>query len=113
MRRIISGLVAILAVQTGAQAADRNATAAIVAGDLPQAERILTTERRIFPNRPELMLNLAAVYRQTGREAEANALYASVLRRPAALMDLPDQQIVSSHVLAQAGLQKSTQIASR
>jgi len=65
----ISGLVifAIAGVAAPALAADQNGYQAIVAGDLATAERSIVAERQIYPDRPELMLNLAAVYRKTGR----------------------------------------------
>ena len=61
----ISGLVilALAGVAAPALAADQNGYQAIVAGDLATAERSIVAERQIYPDRPELMLNLAAVYR--------------------------------------------------
>lgn len=103
----------VLAAPASAQAPDRTASAAIATGDYARAERILVAERRIFPARPELMLNLATVYRMTNRAAEAQQLYADVLRRPDVLMDLPDQRVASSHALAQTGLERMTQVAAR
>jgi thioredoxin-like negative regulator of GroEL len=105
--------VAVLAMPGVAQANDRNGFAAIATGDYAHAERILVAERRIYPSRPELMLNLAAVYRQTGREADAQALYADVLRRPDVLMDLPNQRTMSSHAVARKGMGRLTQVAAR
>jgi hypothetical protein len=113
MRISVIAVMVAAGVPATAYAADRTASADILRGNYVQAERVLTTERRIFPARPELMLNLAAVYRNTGRERDAQALYADVLRRPDVLMDMPDQRIVSSHALAQAGLQRAAQLASR
>ena len=114
MRAMMIGLGLVLGMASGsALAADRTATGAILAGDYATAERTLATERRIFPKRPELMLNLAAVYRQTGREAEARALYADVLRREAVPMDMIDQRTASSHAIAQVGLARLSQVASR
>ncbi|WP_374945207.1 tetratricopeptide repeat protein [Sphingomonas sp.] len=113
MRMGLAAFTVVMAVPGLAQASDRTATGAIVTGDYASAERVLVAERRIFPARPELMLNLATVYRQTGRESEAQALYADVLRRPDVLMDMPDQRTMSSHALAQVGLQRLTQVAAR
>lgn len=113
MRNLVIALVLAAGLPAAAQAADRTASADILRGDYAQAERVLMAERRIFPARAELMLNLAAVYRQTGRTADAQALYARVMQRPDAMMDMPDERVVSSHVLAQAGLQQVTRLASR
>jgi hypothetical protein len=93
---------------------DRTGYRAIVAGDLAAAEQRIVAERKIFPQRPELMLNLASVYYRTGRESEARALYAAVLDRPAVAMDLPSGAVVSSHDLASRALgQQPQQIATR
>lgn len=114
MRSVVAGLsLAVALVATPAMAADRNGTRAIVAGDYTTAEQTLLAERRIFPRRPELMLNLAAVYRQTGRDAEARALYAEVLRRDDVLMDMLDQRTATSHAIAQSGLTHLTQMVAR
>lgn len=113
MRLVLFLAAAVLAGPAAAQAPDRTASAAIATGDYARAERILTAERRIFPARAELMLNLAAVYRMTGRAAEAQQFYADVLRRPDVLMDMSDQRVASSHALAQTGLDRMTQVAAR
>ncbi len=97
-------------------ARDRTGYQAIVTGDLVAAERRLMAERRVFPNRPELMLNLAAVYARTGRTAEANALYAQVLARPASMLDMSSGRVASSHAVATkalAALDANVTIASR
>ncbi|SFP88853.1 tetratricopeptide repeat protein [Sphingomonas rubra] len=106
MRGLILVALAATAVAGSAQAGERTGYAAIVAGDLSQAERMLTTERRIFPQRPELMLNLAAVYQQTGRTGAAASLYRDVLAQPAVAMDLPNGSTRSSHAIADAALRR-------
>jgi hypothetical protein len=115
MRALCSiALVVAAGVATPAVAADRNGYQQIATGDLRAAERRIVAERRIFPDRPELMLNLAAVYRHTGRDGEARALYAAVLDRPAVAMDLPSGAVASSHDLAQRALARfSPQMATR
>lgn len=99
---IVPVLVALLA--TPALASDRVGYTQIASGDLAQAEATLVAERRIYPRRPELMLNLAAVYQRTGRDAAARDLYREVLERPAVVMDMPSGMIVSSHDVASRGL---------
>jgi len=96
-------------------AADRTGYSQIAAGNMSAAEQRIVAERRIFPDRPELMLNLAAVYRQTGRGAEAKALYAEVLAKPAVALDTPSGAVVSSHTLAERALARLSpqQIATR
>ncbi|MEG8023883.1 tetratricopeptide repeat protein [Sphingomonas aurantiaca] len=83
-------------------------------GDLATAEQRIVAERRIFPQRPELMLNLASVYARTGRDSEARALYAAVLARPSVALDLPSGAVASSHDLANLALRRQAQqIATR
>ena len=109
-------VLASVALAAPVQAKDRTGYQSIAAGDLAKAERRLNAERRIFPNRPELMLNLAAVYLRTGRTAEANALYSKVLAHPATEMDLPSGRAATSHevaMVALASLPTSVAVASR
>ena len=100
---LIAGVM-LSGVSGAAFASERTAFAAIKQGDFNTAERTLLAERRIFPSRPELMLNLAAVYRSTGRQEEARDLYRAVLAQPDALMDVTADRTASSHTLANAGL---------
>ena len=119
MRKTVLFVLTILGTATPALAApsanqDRTGYTAIAAGDLSTAEQRIVAERKIFPQRPELMLNLASVYRRTGRDSEARALYSAVLERPAVAMDLPSGAVVSSHDLASRALARQTQqIATR
>ena len=100
---LAAGMVAILAA-TPALARDRMGFQAINAGDLTAAEQTLVAERRIYPQRPELMVNLAAVYDRTGRTAEARALYQAVLAAEEVELALPNGAAASSHLLASTGL---------
>jgi Flp pilus assembly protein TadD len=119
MRKTVLFVLATLGAATPALAApsatvDRTGYTAIAAGDLSTAEQRIVAERKIFPQRPELMLNLASVYHRTGRESEARALYAAVLARPAVAMDLPSGAVLSSHDIASRALgQQTQQIATR
>lgn len=85
---------------------DPIAGTAIVRGDLAGAERKLTAELRRNPGAPELLLNLAAIYAQTGRAAEARALYREVLAQRDVQMDLSRDRIATSHSVANKGLQR-------
>lgn len=99
------GVVA-LALGGQALAKDRVGYTAIATGSLAEAEQRLMAERNIFPDRPELMLNLAAVYARTGRLAQARALYGDVLERTPVAMDMADGSVESSHDLAHRGLSR-------
>lgn len=119
MRKTVLFALAILGTATPALArssatVDRTGYTAIAAGDLSAAEQRIVAERKIFPQRPELMINLASVYHRTGRDSEARALYSAVLERPAVAMDLPSGAVASSHDLASRALARQTQqIATR
>lgn len=97
-------LAATCALAAPAAAQERVGYSQIAAGRLAEAETLLNKERAIFPDRPELMLNLAAVYARTGRAAQARALYVDVLDAPAVDLDLPSGDFTSSHDVARNGL---------
>ncbi len=98
----------------GQERAVRMSQAAIVDGKLAQAEKTLLAERRIYPDRPEVLLNLAAVYARSGRSGDAVALYRQVLAGGDVLMDLPSGKTASAHAIAQMGLTRlSPTVATR
>ena len=110
----VAAVLATAVTVVPAAAKDRVGYQAISSGSLAQAEQTIAAERVIFPTRPELMLNLAAVYARTGRPAQARALYGQVLDQTPVAMDLPDGNVQSSHVLAQRGLARlGATVASR
>ena len=90
-----------------AQAQDRAvASTEISAGAYDQAEAKLQSQLRAHPDLPELLLNMAAVYAQTGRIAEARTLYARVLDQKEVLMDLSADRTLGSHAVARTGLRR-------
>lgn len=101
-------VTALLAMPAAAQERTRVAHAAIMSGDLAKAERTIVADQRIYGSRPEVLLNLAAVYAQSGRVAEANALYRQVLAQDAVLMDMSRERSATSHAIAQTGLARLT-----
>ncbi|WP_353204523.1 tetratricopeptide repeat protein [Sphingomonas sp.] len=103
---LIALAAAALCASTAAVAADEgNGAVQIMKGDYVAAERIIRDQAKIFPGDPDLLLNLASVYRHTGRMSEARALYRAVLARPDELMDLPDTAVPqTAHTLASAAL---------
>jgi thioredoxin-like negative regulator of GroEL len=106
MRTALMGVAVLGLLAVPAAAKDRTGYTAIAAGSLAEAETTLNAERAIFPQRPELMLNLAAVYARTNRQAQARALYADVLSRDDVAMELGDGSTVSAHALAKTGLSR-------
>jgi Flp pilus assembly protein TadD len=114
MRGFFVGLVLAAAVAVPAAAKDRSGYQQIATGSLSGAEQTLNAERAIFPNKPELLLNLAVVYSRTGREAQARAMYNQVLDREAVALDLADGSTASSHDIALRGLSRlGASVASR
>lgn len=108
MRMLVAAMVFVIGagVPTLACAQDHTGYRQIATGDYGRAERTLAAELRAFPERPELMLNLAAVYRRTDRTVQARAMYDAVLTQPNILMDLSAETTAWSHELAQRGLRQ-------
>jgi Flp pilus assembly protein TadD len=117
MRTFAATLIALGAVSLPAMssAQDHTGYRQIATGDYDRAERSLATQLRAFPERPELMLNLAAVYRHTDRALQARAAYEAVLAQPNVLMDLSADKTAWSHTLARTGLRQlsGVQLSSR
>lgn len=120
MRALVAALAlaAPLALAPTAQAETVEgayAHATIQRGDYAAAERTLLAEARIFPDKPEVLLNLAAIYARTGRVTEARTLYNRVLTLQPVAMDVVDGQVAASHLIAGRGLRQldAAQMAAR
>lgn len=105
MRTVIIAALGVAMASPGF-AKDRTGYQAISAGDYETAERLLIAERRIFPSRPEFMINLATVYARTGRAVAAAKLYRSTLAVDAVEMAMPDGSVSMSHDVARRGLDR-------
>jgi Flp pilus assembly protein TadD len=94
---------------------ERVASTEITQGAFAKAEAKLQNELRIYPNKPELLLNLAAVYARTGRGIQAQSLYTRVLEQDDVLMNLTAERTAGSHAIAQNGLRRlqAVQMTSR
>lgn len=97
---------AALPAQAQVKSGDPVASSAIERGDYSNAEQSLLQELRIHPGRPELMLNLAAIYARTGRTEAARDLYTRVLDKDDVLMDLSADRVAGSHAVARTGLKR-------
>lgn len=117
MRTLVVAIASlgVALVPSLANAQDHTGYRQIAVGNYARAERTLTSELKSFPQRPELMLNLAAIYGRTDRAVEARAMYNAVLAQPDVLMDLSADTTAWSHALAQRGLRKlsGVQLSSR
>jgi thioredoxin-like negative regulator of GroEL len=111
---VLAALPLMLAAPS-AFAQDRVASAAITSGDYAGAEKALQAKLRKSPDQPELLLNLAAVYLSTGRDAQARAVYAQVLSQRDVLMDVSQTRSLGAHAVAMNGLKRlqATQLSSR
>jgi uncharacterized protein HemY len=86
--------------------------AAIMDEDWVKAERQLAASSAERSD-PARLLNLAHVYRQTGRELEARQLYRAVLDQRDRTVELANGEAASCHALARKGLDMPTGVAAR
>ncbi|NNM77347.1 tetratricopeptide repeat protein [Sphingomonas sp. ID1715] len=86
---------------------------AIQRDDLAGAEARLVAQRAQEPYEPSVLINLAHVYAKTGRADQAAALYRQVMAGDNVLMLTGSNHQVWSHDLAQRGLERARQMASR
>ena len=68
--------------------------------DWQHAEQALLASERDLGADPARLLQLAEVYRQTGRDGEAEALYQRVLGSDDMKLVLADGRVVSAHAVA-------------
>ena len=86
--------------------------AAIMDADWVKAERQLAASSTANDD-PARLLNLAHVYRQTGRETEARQIYSAVLDQRDRIVEVANGTPMSCHALAQQALAKPTGVAAR
>ena len=97
--------IGIAMATTPALAGENNGFRQIMTGDLQSAERVIAHERAIWPHDADLLINLAAVYRQTARTLQARQLYEGILSRPDEELTLSSGMVVSAHAIAKQQLQ--------
>jgi Flp pilus assembly protein TadD len=109
-----AGFVALIAPALAAAApVDNYATAAISAADYRTAEARLVERLKVAPADQPALLNMAYVYRHTGRTTDANTLYVKVLNRADVQLTRADGTPVSAHHVARSGLRGTVTIALR
>lgn len=116
MSKLLFALIggALVASAAGAQSQEqRYGFNAIQRDDLAGAEARLIAQRAEEPNEPSVLFNLAHVYSKTGRTAEAETLYRQIMADSNVLMLTGSNRQIWSHDLAQRGLDRARQIASR
>ena len=85
---------------------------AIMDEDWARAERQLLASHAAADD-PARLLNLAHVYRSTGRETEARRLYSAVLDQRDRTVELANGEPASCHALARKALAQPTGVAER
>ncbi|TKD50510.1 tetratricopeptide repeat protein [Sphingomonas baiyangensis] len=79
---------------------------AIEAGEFSEAEAALRAQLALEPDKPELLINLAAIYARTNRINEAQAMYARVMATDDVSLLLRPGHALGSHAIAERGLAK-------
>lgn len=104
IKLVAAALVPMLAMVSPAAAQDGTVTAReIMSGAYAKAEQKLLTQMQTGV-RPDVQLNLAAVYYATGRTEQARALYRDVLAQADVPMTVVSNRLATSHAVATAGL---------
>lgn len=106
-------IVALAGAAHAEDTASRYGFDLIAVKNLKAAETRLDAQRLKEPGEPSVLLNLAYVYKATGRTIEADRLYNEVLAQPDVLMALGDGRPASSHEIALKATGRATGYASR
>jgi Flp pilus assembly protein TadD len=110
---VVAPLAAASSVATAGEPVDNYALTAIQAGDMRAAEARLVKRLTVAPRDASALLNLAMVYRKTGRTVEADKLYSRVLARDDVLLDAMSGSTVWAHDLAKAKRSAPVTLATR
>lgn len=105
-----SGMSATASLPESGYAPGALAFSAIMDSDWKQAEKQLAASSAAETD-PARLLNLAHVYRKTGRELEARKLYQAVLAQRDMTVELASGEPASCHDLAQRALAQPTGVA--
>lgn len=104
---LVAALAAVSTAPAYAQErADPYAQSLIARGDYDTAEKRLMAEARIYPDKPEVLINLAAVMARTNRPEKAAQLYARVLAGEDVEMRLAGDRLVMAHQIAATGMSR-------
>jgi Flp pilus assembly protein TadD len=116
IKLVVAAATSLLALASPALAQDSTLAAReIMTGSYSKAEQKLLTQMRV-DQRPEVQLNLAAIYYATGRIEQARSLYEQVLQKDDVAMTVTTDRTTGSHSIAQTGLRYLSQrqrVASR
>lgn len=115
MKKLVISLLVAAPLSTAAVAnpVDNYGAHAIQASDFTTAETRLSAWLERAPMDRSALINLAHVYRETGRARDANLLYTRVLHRPDVQLETTAGTPVWSHDVARAGLSGTVSLALR
>jgi Flp pilus assembly protein TadD len=104
---IVAAMLGVPAVSAAAQdRPDPYSHNAIEAGQFAEAETSLRTQLALEPTKPELLINLAAIYARTNRLDAAQTMYDRALAAENVSLLLRPDFAQDSHVIAKRGMMK-------
>lgn len=107
---IVAAMLGVPAVSAAAQTrTDPYAHEAIEAGNFTEAEASLRAQLALEPAKPELLLNLAAIYARTNRLDAAQTLYDRAMQAENVSLLLKPGVALDSHAIAQRGMRQVEQ----
>jgi cytochrome c-type biogenesis protein CcmH/NrfG len=107
---IVAAMLSVPAVSAASQTrSDPYGHDAIERGEFEEAEAALRAQLALNPNKPELLINLAAIHARTNRADSAQALYQRVLASDDVSLLLRPGHALGSHAIAERGLRKLDQ----
>jgi Flp pilus assembly protein TadD len=114
MRMVSAFIVAAMLGAPAASVAAQNRTDpyahdAIEAGSFAEAEASLRAQLALEPAKPELLINLAAIYARTNRLDAAQTMYDRALASENVSLLLKPNVALDSHAIARRGLSRLEQ----
>lgn len=107
---IVAAMLGVPAASAVAQdRADPYSNYAIEAGNFTEAETSLRAQLALEPTKPELLLNLAAIYARTNRLDAAQTMYDRAMQAENVSLLLRPDVAQDSHVIARRGMMKLEQ----
>lgn len=104
---IVAAMLGVPAASAVAQnRSDPYAHNAIERGEFAEAETSLRAQLALEPAKPELLLNLAAIYARTNRLDQAEQLYSRVMTGEDVSLLLRPDHALGAHAIAERGLRK-------
>jgi Flp pilus assembly protein TadD len=104
---IVAAMLGVPAASAATQTRnDPYAHDAIEAGNFGEAEASLRAQLALEPSKPELLLNLAAIYARTNRLDAAQTMYDRAMQAENVSLLLKPDVALDSHAIAKRGMAK-------